>query len=175
MAPTAKAVGVVAAKREADARRKLNDDLRGIGERLRFMVDTYIQKPSVIDDDLLNTTERAPDIEATITEVYRIMKTHVYGADSPLRADDDLWESFREQRDEFIYFYKSALMAIETYREVVRAYSLLKGEIGPRPRHGDLERIRQDEHAHVKERAECVEAISDFQDKFSATITVMLY
>jgi len=56
---------------------------------------------------------------------------------------------------------------------VLRAYSLMKGDVGPRLQRGDLERIRQDEHAQVKERAGCIEAISDFQSKFSATLTIL--
>jgi hypothetical protein len=172
MAPTVKVGGDVATGK-ADARRKLNDDLREIGERLRIMVDAYQEKPGIIDGDVLNDTDHASDIETTITEVYRIMKTYVYAEDNPLRVDDDLWEASREQKDEFIGFYTSALMALETYREVLRAYSLLKGEAGLRPQRGDLERIRQDEHARVKERARCIEAISHFQGKFSATLTVL--
>jgi hypothetical protein len=172
MAPRANATrGVGAGK--ADARRKLNDDLCEIGKRLQATVDAYQEKPSIIDDDVLNATDHASDIETTVTEVYRIMKSRVYAKDSPLRADNDLWEASREQKDEFIGFYRSALMALETYREVLRAYSLLKGETGPGPQRGDLERIRQDEHAHVKERAWCIEAINDFQGKFSATLTVL--
>jgi hypothetical protein len=172
MAPSAKVGGDVATGR-ADARRKLKDDLREIGERLRVRVDAYQEKPDVIDSDVLNDSDHASDIETTIIEVYRIMKAHVYAEDSPLRVNDDLWEASREQEDEFIDFYTSALMALETYREVLRAYILLKGEAGSRPQRGDLERIRQDEHAQVKERARCIEAIRDFQEKLSATLTVL--
>lgn len=166
-------IGGEAAVNMAGDRRKLNDDLRELSERLEVMVDAYQEKPSVIDDDALCITDHASDIETTIIEVYRTMKAHVYAEDSLLRADDDLWEAFREQRDEFIAFYNSALVALETYREVLRAYSLLKGEAGPRPQRGDLERVRQDEHARAMERAQCIEAISDFQGKFSAILTVM--
>ena len=137
------------------------------------MVDAYQEEPGIIDGDVLNDTEYASDIETIIIKVYRIMKTHVYADDSPLRVDDDLWEASREQKDEFTDFYKSARMALVMYREVLRAYSLLKGEAGPRRQHGDLERIRQDEHAQVAERARCIEAISDFHGKFSATISVL--
>lgn len=175
MAPTANAGGGVIASK-ADAHGKLNRDLRKIDERLQAMVNAYQEKPSVIDDDVLNAADHISDIETTVTEVYRIMKTRVYAEDSPLRVDNnDLWEASWEQKDEFIDFYKAALMALETYRKILRIYSLLKSEAGPRPQHGDLERIRQDEHAQVKERAGCIEAISDFQRKFSATLSVLCF
>jgi hypothetical protein len=170
--PMAK-VGGEAAGNRVGARPKLNCDLRELGERLKVMVDAYQEKPSVIDDEVLSVTDRPSDIETTMIEVYRTMKAHVYAEDSPLRVDDDLWEGFREQKDEFIGFYESALVALETYREVLRAYSLLKGKDGPRAQHGDLERIRRDEHAHARERAQCIETISQFQGKFSATLTLL--
>src|SRR5215813_1298452 len=172
MASTANPGGGLAVSK-AGACRKLNDDLREIDERLQAMIDTYHEKPSLIDGDVLNATDHVSDIEVTITEVYRIMKTRVYAENSPLRVDDDLWEASREQKDEFISFYKSALMALETYREVLRAYNFMKDEAGLKPERGDLERIRQDEHTQVNERAECIGAITDFQGKFSATITVL--
>jgi hypothetical protein len=172
MAPTANADGGLAVS-QADAYRKLNHDLREVDRRLQAMVDAYQERPSVIDSDVLNATDHTHNIEATITDVYRIMKTRVYAEDSPLRADTDLWEAFREQMDEFIGFYRIALMALETYQEVLLAHSLLRDRARQRPQVGDLEQIRQDEQSRVKERAGCIEAISNFQGKFSATITVL--
>ena len=137
------------------------------------MVDAYEEKPYVIDTDVLNATDHASDIEIMVTEAYRIMKARVYAEDSPLRIDNDLWEASQEQKDEFVGFYKSALMALESYREVLRAYCFLKCESGPRLQRGDLERIREDERAQVKDRTVCIEAVSDFQGKFSATLAVL--
>ena len=158
---------------QADARHKLNDELLQISERLSVMVDAYEEKPSTIDIDILNATDCTVDIEAAITKVYRVMKTRVYAEDSPLRADEDVWEAFKEQQDEFIVFYKSALKALDIYKEVLQAYSLVQGKARRRPRHGHLERIRQDKHAHVAERAGCIEAVNDFHSKFSAMLTVL--
>ena len=137
------------------------------------MVEVYREKPSTLDSSVLDATYGDADVEATITEAYRVMKTRVYTKNSPLRADNDVWEAFNEQKDEFIGFYRSALRALETYKEVLAAYSLLKCESQLRPQHGGLERIRQDKHAQVEERDWCIEAVSDFHGKFSAMLTVL--
>jgi len=78
----------------------------------------------------------------------------------------DMWDSFKEQEDKFIGFYKSALGTLEVYQEVFRAYRRLKSEGGLQSRRGDLERILQDAHAHIAEREGCIEAISGFRDKY---------
>jgi hypothetical protein len=172
MEPTGDPYSTVAAG-QADARRKLSEELLQISEWLSIVVDAYEEKPSTIDIDILNTTDCAVDIKGAITKVYRVMKTRVYTVDSPLRADEDVWEAFKEQQDEFIGFYKSALKALDIYKDVLQAYSLVRGKARRRPRHGHLERIRQDKHAHVAERAGCIEAVSDFYSKFSAMLTVL--
>ena len=157
----------------ADACHKLKDELREIDGRLRSIVDAYEEKPSVIDAEILNAAGHASDIKATIVDVYQIMKRRVYAEDSPLRKDYDVWNSFKEQEDEFIGFYKSALGALEVYQEVFHTYRLLKGEGRLRLRRGDLERIRQDEHAHIAERDGCIEAVSGFREKYSAMLTTL--
>lgn len=164
--------GTVAAD-QADARHKLSDELLQISEPLRVLVDAYEEKPSTIDIDILNATDCSPDAEGTITKVYRAMKTRVYHEDSPLRVEGDVWESFKEQEEEFISFYKSALKALDIYKEILQAYSLVRNKARRQPRHGRLERIRQDEHAHVAERARCIDAVSDFHNKFSAMLTIL--
>ena len=69
-------------------------------------------------------------------------------------------------------FYRSALGAVEIYREMLRAYALLR-PAGLRPQRGDLERVRQDTHAHVAERGECIQAVCDFHGEFSAMLAVL--
>ena len=101
------------------------------------------------------------------------MKAGVYAKDSFPRIGRNLWEAFKEQEDEFVGFYKSAIKALEIYTEVLQTYSLVRGEAALQ--HGDLEGIRQDKHAQVEERNECIEAISDFHGKFSAMLTVLLH
>src|SRR5690349_20816729 len=105
----------------AAVRRELIDELRELDERLRTMVDEYEAKPSAFDISL-KATGTAVDIETAITEVYRIMKTRVYAEDSPLRVESDIWEPFDDQKDEFFDSYKSAVMALETYKEVFETY-----------------------------------------------------
>jgi len=155
------------------ARGKLEDELRGLDERLQSMLDAYEENPSVIDSGLLNVTGCAVDVKAAITDAYRIMKIQVYAEDSPLRTDHDVWPAFVEQKDEFIGFYKSALTALEIYREVLRTYSLMKTDAEPGPQRGDLKRIQQDKQVQVAERAGCIEAVSDFHEKFSAMLTIL--
>jgi len=149
----------------------VRDELLRLDKRLKALVDTFEEKPNAIDSGVLNITNRAVDIEAAITEVYRTMKSRVFAEESPLRADNDLWNAFSEQRDEFILFYKSALNAVETHREVLQYYFRVKDEAGLRPRPGELEAIRQDQHAYLGQRDECIAAVSNFWRKFSAMLT----
>ena len=90
-----------------------------------------------------------------------------------MRQDGELWEAFREQQNEFLGFYRSALAAIEIYQEVLQAYTLIKDNSKLRPGYGDLESIRQDKRAHVMERADCIEAVSNFHGKFSAMLSIL--
>src|SRR5215813_5769535 len=158
MAPTGD-LGTGIALDQANAR-QLHVDLREVDERLRAMVEAYLENPSAIDSCFLNGTNRAVDVKATITEAYRIMKTRVYAEDSLLRADNDVWEAFEEQKEEFVGFYRSALKALEIYREVLQAYNLVQREAVREPQRGEIERLRQDKRAHVEERDACIDAVS---------------
>jgi hypothetical protein len=159
----------------AVARDKLKTELRELDDRLGAIVDVYEEKPKAIDAGGPGAASSAADVEAMITVVYRVMKTRVYAEDSPLRADIDMWVAFREQKDEFIDFYKSALRALETYQEVLRVHGLMKTDAGPRPGRGGLERVRRDKRIQVAERDGCIEAVSDFHAKFSAMLTVLSF
>jgi hypothetical protein len=152
---------------------ELKDELRGMEERLRAMLEVYEENPSAIDSGLLSTTGRAVDVRAAVIDAYRIMKTKVYAEDSSLRADHDVWAAFEEQKDEFIGFYKSALIALEIYREVLQTYSLVNTAAEPQPQRGDLKRIQQDKQVQVAERTGCIEAVGDFHGKFSAMLTIL--
>lgn len=164
---------VAAVADQAAVRQQLWHDFCELEERLLAMVDVYEESPSSIDNSVLDGTDPAVDVTATIAEVYRAMKTKVYGKDSPLRADNVVWQAFEDQKEEFIGFYRAALKAVEVYREVLATYNQLRSDAGPRPERGDLERIRMDKHAHVDEREACIEAVSNFQGKFSAMLTIL--
>jgi hypothetical protein len=153
-------------------REKLNEELHEIDERLQTMLEMYQEKPSDIDRDVLEVDNRARNIEVTVTDVYHIMRTQVYSDDRLLKADVEVWEAFNEQKDEFVYFYRSALKAIESYKEVMRVNSLIDCGERRRPQRGDLERVRQDEHARIAERFRCIDAVDEFRCKFSAMLTV---
>lgn len=152
---------------------ELKDELRGIEERLRAMLDVYEENPEAIDSGLLSTADRAVDVRAAVIDAYRTMKTRMYAEDSPLRADSDLWAAFEEQKDEFIGFYRSALIALEIYREVLETYGLVNMAAEPRPQRGDLKRIQQDKQVQVAERTGCIDAVGDFHGKFSAMLTIL--
>lgn len=156
----------------ADVALQLNEELRKAEARLRVMVRAYEEKPSAIDDAALVPIDRTTSVEAAVTGTFRLLQERVYAEDSLISADPDVWEAFCDQRDEFVSFYRSALTALETYREVLNAYRATRRRSAPfRP--GDLERIRRDKHVHVEERDACLEAFSDFQGKFSAMLTVL--
>lgn len=161
------------AERELDARNKLCGELREVDQRLRAMLDDYQEKPSRIDCGILTATDRATGIGSVIGDIYWIMKGRVYAEDSPLQVDGGMWEAFKEQEDEFLDFYKVALNALETYTQVLRVYNFVIGKAERQPELGVLERIRRDEHAHVEERDQCIEAISDFHGKFSAMLAIL--
>ena len=156
---------------EQTAGRKLAGELHRLDERLRAMLDVYEEEPSAIDAGFLSDTDRAMDVGTAIGDTYRIMKTRVYAEDSPLRADRNAWAAFEEQKGEFIEFYKSAVSAVEIYREVMRAFRRTKMTAEPLSRRGDLKSVQEDKHVQVAERAVCIEAISDFQGKVSAMLT----
>lgn len=162
--------GVVAGQADAD---NVKTELLGLGEQLKARIDIYEERPSVIDSDILGTTDGAADVEAMITKIYRTMKRQVFADESPLRVDTDFWEAFREQQDEFMEFYRSALNAVEVHKEVLQYYQLVKSEARQRLRHGDLEGIRQDNYAYVAGRDECIAAVGHFSGKFSAMLIVL--
>ncbi|MGP7998902.1 MAG: hypothetical protein ACLPKI_16530 [Streptosporangiaceae bacterium] len=156
----------------ADAGQQVREELRRADERLRAMVRAYQEKPSAIDDAVLLAIDRTVSAEAAITGTFRLLQARVYAEGSPMRAERDVWEAFCEQKDEFAAFYRSALTALESYREILEAYRAVKRRSAP-PQPGDLKRIRRDKHVHVEERDACLEAFSDFQGKFSAMLAVL--
>lgn len=153
------------------ARHGLDAELREIAEQLRVLVDAYQECPGELDRCILDINTYALDVETTIIGIYHIVMNHVYAEDSPLRADNEVWEAFSGQKDEFLGFYKAALNALETYKTVLHAYSLLN-DSRSQPRRGDLERIGRDKRALVKERDLCIEALTHFQGKFSGMLTI---
>jgi len=156
----------------ADVGQQVREELRRADERLRAMVRAYEEKPSAIDDAVLGTTDRSTSVEAVITGTFRLLQTIMYTEGSPMRAECDVWEAFCEQKDEFVGFYRSALTTLESYREILEAYRAVKRRSVPlRP--GNLERIRRDKHVHIEERDACLEALGDFQGKFSAMLAVL--
>lgn len=150
-----------------------HDRLRTLNEELGVMVDACRDEPSDIDSYVLDYAGHTVNVAATIYQIYRIMKAGVFAEDCQMRQDGELWEAFREQQNEFLGFYRSALAAIEIYQEVLQAYTLIKDNSKLRPGYGDLESIRQDKRAHVMERADCIEAVSNFHGKFSAMLSIL--
>jgi hypothetical protein len=168
MTPTGEIDGGATSGR-ADAH-NVKEELLRLDEWLKALVDTFEERPSAIDGGVLRSTTRTVDVEAAITEVYRTLKSGVFTAESPLRGDNDLWEAFREQREEFIEFYKRALNAVETHKEVLLYFTLVKDEARSRSRHGDLGAMLQDKQAYLEERDACITAFSNFYGKFSAML-----
>jgi hypothetical protein len=158
---------------QADVRTKLNNGLWEIDERLKAMVDMYQEVPSAIDSDVLRSINCVMEVEATIVKVYRIMKSCMYTEDSLFRVESNVSEAFKEQQEEFVKFYKSALYALEAYKYILQIYSITEDKARMRPQHGDLERIRQDKHTQVEERDGCIEALSNFHAKFSAMLNIL--
>jgi hypothetical protein len=156
----------------AGTARQVGVDLRRANERLGAMIHLYQHNPRTLDDAVLAADDQDASVEATVIGTFRLLQARVYPEDSPLRADQDVWEAFREQRDEFTDFYRSALTALESYREVLEAYRKVKRTQAPL-RRGDLERIQRDKHVHVQERDACLAALREFRGKFSAMLAVL--
>jgi hypothetical protein len=164
-------VGITVAT-AADGGHQIGAELRRADERLRAMIRRYQECPGTLDDVVLAADDRDTSVEATVIGTFQLLLVRVYPEDSPLRADQDVWEAFREQRDEFTDFYRSARTALESYREVLEAYHTVKRTLAP-PRRGDLERIQRDKHVHVQERDACLAALREFQGKFSSMLAVL--
>ena len=156
----------------ADGGQRIGAELRRADERLRAMVRRYQECPGTLDGVVLAADDPDASVEAAVIRTFRLLLARVYPEDSPLRADQDVWEAFREQRDEFTDFYRSALTALESYREVLEAYRAVKRTRSPL-RRGDLERIQRDKHVHVQERDACLAALREFQGKFSSMLAVL--
>jgi hypothetical protein len=155
----------------ADPGDQVRAELREADERLSAMIYRCQERPSALDDVVLAIDDTDKSVEAAVVGTFRLLQACVYPVDSPLRADRDVWQAFREQREEFADFYRSALTALESYREVLEAYRTVKRTPAPL-RRGDLERIQRDKHVHVRERDACLAALRDFQGKFSAMLAV---
>jgi hypothetical protein len=155
----------------ADPSQQIKAELRAADEGLSALIRRYQERPSTLDDVVLAADDTGNSVEAAVLRTFRLIQARVYPEDSPLRADRDVWQAFREQSDEFADFYRSALTALESYREILEAYRTVKRAPAP-PRRGDLERIQRDKHVHVKERDACLAALRDFQGKFSAMLAV---
>ena len=126
------------------------------------------ERPSAIDGAALHATDMVTDAHLAVEEAFH----HLHAEVNDLRFDSDIREALQEQRDEFAYFYRSALGALEIYREILRAYHALKrASASPQP--GELQRIREDERVHIEERDLCIRAFSEFQSKFSAMIAIL--
>jgi len=147
------------------------EQLREADERLRLIARMCEERPSAMDSAALYTADIAMDVEVAVTETFDLFDAKVCSEGSPLRSDGDTWEAFREQRDEFVGFYRSILIALEVYREVLQAYRIVKQKSFPLQR-GELKRIQQDKRVHIEERDACIRAFSDFQKKFSAMLAV---
>ena len=154
-----------------DADREVREELVEADERLRALVSALENKPSSIDA-ATNTADGAVSAEAAVIGTFRLLRTRVYTEASPLRSEVDIWEAFRGQEKEFAYFYRSALTALETYREVLHAYEAIKRN-SPPLQPGDLDRIRRDKHVYIEERDACIQALTHFQGKFSAMLAVL--
>ena len=97
----------------ADGGQQIEAELRKADERLREMIHRYQESPSTLDGVVLAADDPDASAEAAVIRTFRLLLARVYPEDSPLRADQDVWEAFREQRDEFTDFYRSALTALE--------------------------------------------------------------
>ncbi|HEY6496863.1 MAG TPA: hypothetical protein VIZ43_26605 [Trebonia sp.] len=156
----------------ADTAKQTRAELRRADERLGAMIHLYQQSPRTLDDAVLAADDQDANVEAAVIGTFVLLQARVYPDDSPLRADRDVWQAFREQRDEFADFHRSALTALESYREILEAYRTVKRSRTPL-RRGDLERIKRDKHVHVEERDACLAALREFQGKFSAMLAVL--
>jgi hypothetical protein len=152
--------------------RQARAELWASSEHLRNRISAYRDQPHAIDDAVLATDDGSLSVEAVIIRAYRLLGHLVYAPGSPLEADQELGEAFRQQEEELVDFYWSALTAVEAYREVLVAYRALKYGCALAQR-GGLERIRRDKRVQLEERNACLEALTDFHRKFSAMLVVL--
>ena len=151
----------------------LGSELHLSAEQLRLAKERYEEIPGKIDADILRAGDRASYVEALIIDIYRVMRAKVYCPGSVLRQDVNVWESFVQQRQEFMEFYWSALNAVEKYKEIVKVYVPMRRRRRPRCQAGNLDLIRKDKQVHIEERESCIRALSNFYSKFCAMLTIL--
>jgi hypothetical protein len=154
------------------ARQEIVAELHRMAGRLRAMVAAYEENPRVLDEDTLRAASCPMTVEDLITEIYRVMRNQVFTEDSPLRKNEDEWAALKEHQEEFHFFHRSVMNAMECYQEVLRTYTLMKESVWRCPEVGSTARIRKDKRIHLAERASCLEAIANLERKFSAMLTV---
>jgi hypothetical protein len=152
--------------------RQARAELWAAREHLQTRISTYREQPHAIDDAVLAADDGSLSVEVVIVGAYRLLGDLVYTSGSPLGANQELREAFRQQEEELVDFYWSALTAVEAYREVLVAYRALKYGCTPAQR-GGLERIRRDKRVQLEERVACLAALTDFHNKFSAMLAVL--
>jgi hypothetical protein len=152
-------------------RQRTGEALHQADACLLAMIRGYQEMPPTIDEAVL-VDGRTGSVELAIVENYRLLQTLVFAESSPISAEQETWEAFREQQDELAGFYGAALAALECYREVLAAYRIVQQSSAP-PRRGDMQRIRRDKHLHVAERDACLAAVTEFQRKFSAMLPAL--
>jgi hypothetical protein len=154
---------------EVYAYQELSNELHGLDEHLRAMVDVYEETPRLLDDGQFDVAAA----EIAVSMISRTMRSRVYTDNSPLRANQDVWDAFKEHKREFIFFHRSVIIELETYNRVLTAYRRICDDFALLPRSGHLENFRRDTQTLAEAREACVEAISNFHGKFSAMLAIL--
>jgi len=147
--------------------------LRALAARLRAMVEAYEASPRCLDDVISSGLGTAGHAETVIMNVYELMKRRVFAEESPLRVSPEVWAAFQQQQPEFISFFETARIALETYGEILRIYQRVSGAAERSARAGELDGVRQDKHVQVEERRQCITAVREFSGKLSAMLAVL--
>jgi hypothetical protein len=137
------------------------------------MVGAYEASPRSLDDVIAAGGGAAGNAETVIMNVYELMKRRVFGEESPLQANPEVWAAFQAQQQEFISFFESVRAALETYGEVLRIYQHVSGQAAYGARPGELDGVRQDKYVQIDERRHCITAVREFSAKFSAMLAVL--
>jgi hypothetical protein len=173
MLTTAQPGLVAAAADQRDRYEEMARQLRTLAMTLNAMVENYEASPQSLDSAISAAGGEAGHVETVIMHVYELMKHRVLGEESPLRANPEVWASFREQQPEFIIFFGSARIALEMYGEILRMYQQVSGQAAYGAQPGELDGVRQDKHVQVEERRQCITAIREFSGKFIAMLAVL--
>jgi hypothetical protein len=143
-------------------------DLRDIGDRLQEMVDEYDEEPRDIVGSVSLEEDDEENIMWVVKHAYGLMKTSINAPDGSLRVNPYVRSSFSVHLKELSAFYGKARAELQSFREWIEKYKILDKQLLSR---GEPGKLAENEDVFMDRRRKCIEAVTDFSNKFSGMLT----